>query len=49
MKKIKDATITDTEVVVGIGAMPTTAIAVVNAGVAMVVVFIFAAEGGGEW
>ena len=36
-------------VVVGIGVMPTAAIAVVNAGVAMVVVFVLAAEGGGDW
>ena len=36
-------------VVAGIGVMPTAAIAVVNAGVAMVVVFVLAAEGGGDW
>ena len=36
-------------VVVGIGVMPTAAIAVVNAGVAMVVVFVLATEGGGDW
>ena len=36
-------------VVVEIGVMPTAAIAVVNAGVAMVIVFVLAAEGGGDW
>ena len=43
------ATVIDAEVVVGISVMPTTAIAVVNAGVAVIVVFIFTTEGGGEW
>ena len=35
-------------VVVEFGMMPTAAIAVVNAGVAMVVI-VFATEGGGDW